>query len=76
MEVSHSHKRRDLPFLADEYIVGSDRRTQVVIGIDLEYRKNKGKEARLIVWRPRFIEEDARAVLEAELKRKQVSFGQ
>ncbi|KAL2194452.1 hypothetical protein P885DRAFT_24840, partial [Corynascus similis CBS 632.67] len=65
LEVSYSQKRTDLPFLADECILGSDGRTQVVIGIDLEHRKNKGKEARLIVWRPRFIEEDGRVVLEA-----------
>jgi len=65
LEVSHSQKRRDLPFLADEYILGSDGLTQVVIGVDLEYRKNKGKEARLLVWRPRFTEEDGRVVLEA-----------
>ncbi|KAK4243182.1 hypothetical protein C7999DRAFT_18435, partial [Corynascus novoguineensis] len=65
LEVSHSQKRRDLPFLADKYILGSDGQTQVVIRIDLEYRKNKGKEARLLVWRPRFTEEDGRVVLEA-----------
>jgi len=65
LEVSHSQKRQDLPFLADEYILGSNGRTQVVIGIDLEYREEKGNEARVTVWRPRYIEEDGEAVLEA-----------
>ncbi|KAK3357043.1 hypothetical protein B0T25DRAFT_538137, partial [Lasiosphaeria hispida] len=65
LEVSHSQQRHDLPFLADEYILGSNGRTQVVIGIDLEYREEKGKEARVTVWRPRYIEEDGEAVLEA-----------
>ncbi|KAK3350173.1 hypothetical protein B0T25DRAFT_549973 [Lasiosphaeria hispida] len=51
LEVSHSQKRQDLPFLADEYILGSNGLTQAIIGIDLEYRK-KGKEARVMVWRP------------------------
>ncbi|KAK0725358.1 hypothetical protein B0H67DRAFT_641792 [Lasiosphaeris hirsuta] len=51
LEVSHSQKRQDLTFLADEYILGSNGLTQAVIGIDLEYRK-KGKEARVMVWRP------------------------
>lgn len=52
LEVSHSQERQDLPFLADEYILDSNVLTQAVIGIDIEYRKNKGKEARVIVWRP------------------------
>ncbi|KAL2146337.1 hypothetical protein VTI28DRAFT_4362 [Corynascus sepedonium] len=65
LEVSHSQQRQDLPFLADEYILGSNGRTQVVIGVDLEYREEKGKEARVTVWRPRYIEEDGEAVLEA-----------
>jgi len=64
LEVSHSQQRQDLPFLADDYILGSNGRTQVVIGIDLEYREEKGKEARVTVWRPRYFEEDGEAVLE------------
>jgi hypothetical protein len=65
LEVSYSQQRQDLLFLADEYILGSHGRTQVVIGIDIEYREEKGKEARVTVWRPRYIEEDGEAVLEA-----------
>jgi len=48
LEVSHSQKRQDLPFLADNYILGSNGLTQAVIGIDLDYW---GKGARVIVWR-------------------------
>ncbi|KAK0734429.1 hypothetical protein B0T26DRAFT_688418, partial [Lasiosphaeria miniovina] len=58
LEVSHSQQRQDMPFLIDDYILGSNGRTQVVIGVDLEYREEKGKEARVTVWRPRYIEED------------------
>jgi hypothetical protein len=65
LEVSYSQKRRDLPKLADEYIRGSNGRTQIVIGIDLEYQKDKGKEARVIVWRPKDVEEDGEIILKA-----------
>ncbi|KAK3350174.1 hypothetical protein B0T25DRAFT_549974 [Lasiosphaeria hispida] len=50
LDVSHSQQRQDLPFLADEYILGSNGLTQLVIGIDLEYQKNKGKEVRVMIW--------------------------
>ncbi|KAK3357161.1 hypothetical protein B0T25DRAFT_149202 [Lasiosphaeria hispida] len=58
VEVSNSQKRRDLKYLADDYILGSHGLTQLVIGIDLEYQQNKGKEARVIVWRPKDVEKD------------------
>ncbi|KAK5654113.1 hypothetical protein OQA88_7544 [Cercophora sp. LCS_1] len=50
LEVSHSQKRQDLPFLADDYILGSNGLTQAVIGIDIDYQ---GKGARVMVWRPK-----------------------
>jgi len=50
LEVSHSQQRQDLPFLADDYILGSNGLTQAVIGIDIAYQ---GKEAKVIVWRPK-----------------------
>ncbi|KAH6614364.1 hypothetical protein B0J18DRAFT_439211 [Chaetomium sp. MPI-SDFR-AT-0129] len=49
LEVSHSQQGRYLPFLAEEDILGSNGRTQVVIGIDLESRSGEGKEARVVV---------------------------
>lgn len=53
IEISYSQKRKFLSHLADDYIVGSNGCVRVVIGIDLEYRKNRGKEGRVLVWRPR-----------------------
>lgn len=55
LEISYSQKRKDLPILADEYILGSNENVRVVIGLDLEY---KGKEAALSIWRP-VVEVDA-----------------
>ncbi|KAK5654448.1 hypothetical protein OQA88_7359 [Cercophora sp. LCS_1] len=55
LEVSHSQKYRDLPFLADDYILGSNGLTQAVIGIDLDYQ---GKGARVMVWRPKTTEKE------------------
>jgi hypothetical protein len=66
LEVSSSQKRKYLPFLADEYILGSNGLTQVVIGIDLEYRENRGKEAKVIVWRPNKTEENGKTILTAK----------
>ncbi|MCJ1461849.1 hypothetical protein MMC07_000448 [Pseudocyphellaria aurata] len=50
LEVSNSQKRKDLSRLADEYIVGSDARIRVVIGIDIEYKGSK--KASVSIWRP------------------------
>ncbi|KAL2197289.1 hypothetical protein P885DRAFT_60668 [Corynascus similis CBS 632.67] len=63
LEVSHSQKSQDLPFLADEYILGSNGLTQVVIGIDLEYQ---GKGARLRVWRPNKTKKNGETILTAK----------
>ncbi|KAK3349974.1 hypothetical protein B0T25DRAFT_254501 [Lasiosphaeria hispida] len=74
VEVANSQKRRDLKYLADDYILGSRGLTQLVIGIDLEYPQNKGKEARVIVWRPRYVEEDGEMLKRVKRKRG-ASFG-
>lgn len=50
LEVSYSQKRKDLPRLANDYILGSDADIRVVIGIDVEYKGSK--EASVSVWRP------------------------
>ncbi|XXH04102.1 hypothetical protein Hte_010513 [Hypoxylon texense] len=65
LEVSYSQKGKDLPFLAEDYILGSNGLTQLVIGIDLEYRKTKGMEAKIMTWRPRRIEADGTTILKA-----------
>jgi len=49
VEVSFSQKRKDLPRLADDYILGSNGSIRVVVGLDIEYSGNMGK---LSVWRP------------------------
>jgi hypothetical protein len=64
IEVSYSQKRKDLPRLADDYILGSDGNICAVIGLDVEYR---GKTATLSIWRPRiFINDDGSEELQAE----------
>lgn len=52
IEVSYSQKRKDLPRLADEYILGSNGSIRVVVGLDVEY---SGKKATLSVWRPQLL---------------------
>lgn len=55
LEVSYSQKRKDLPVLADDYIMGSKGDTRVVVGLDLEYGKlsssEEGRKATLSMWR-------------------------
>ncbi|KAI5860645.1 hypothetical protein GGS23DRAFT_218204 [Durotheca rogersii] len=53
IEVSHSQKGKDLPYLADDCILGSKGLTQLVIGIDLNYQD---KEAKVMTWRPTYLE--------------------
>lgn len=66
LEVSCSQKRKYLPFLADDYILGSKGLTQAVIGIYLESQENKGMEAKVMMWRPRYIQvADGTRILEA-----------
>ena len=52
IEVSYSQKRKALKDLAENYILGSDGNTSVVIGLDIEYKPSK--QATLSVWRPQF----------------------
>jgi hypothetical protein len=56
VEVSYSQKRKDLPRLADDYILGSDGDIRVVIGVDIGYRD---KAAALSIWRPQIQVNDA-----------------
>jgi len=51
LEVSYSQKKKDLPRLADAYILGTRARIQVVVGLDIDYT-GKSKRATLSVWRP------------------------
>jgi len=51
IEVSYSQKRKMLGRLADDYILGSDGDTRVVVGLDIGY--GGSKKATLSVWRAR-----------------------
>jgi hypothetical protein len=50
LELSYSQKKKDLPRLADAYILGSDADIRVVVGIDVEYQGSK--KASVSIWRP------------------------
>jgi hypothetical protein len=50
IETSFSQKRKDLPKLAQDYILGSLANVSVVIGLDIEYHGTK--KATVSVWRP------------------------
>ncbi|KAF8864914.1 hypothetical protein BDZ45DRAFT_497209 [Acephala macrosclerotiorum] len=52
LEVAYSQKAKDLPYLADEYILGSDGDIRAAIGINLEYKETK---ATLSIWEPRIV---------------------
>ncbi|KAH0555676.1 hypothetical protein GP486_006380 [Trichoglossum hirsutum] len=56
IETSFSQKRKDLPKLAEDYILGSIGNIAVVIGLDIEYRKTK--QATFSMWRPEWGVED------------------
>ncbi|KAL9103920.1 MAG: hypothetical protein Q9163_001068 [Psora crenata] len=52
IELSYSQKRKDLPHLADDYIVESDGSIRVVVGLDIDYETKKGTVS---MWRPRYV---------------------
>jgi len=56
IEVSYSQKSKNLPRLADDYILGSWGSIRAVVGVDVEY---KGKMATLSIWRSRIEVNDA-----------------
>lgn len=56
IEVANSQKKKDLTHLANDYIIDSGGDVQVVVGLDIEYGRNKTRAASLSVWRPRVYE--------------------
>jgi hypothetical protein len=52
IEVSYPQKRKDLPRLADDYILRTDGNVRVVIGLDIDYETKKGS---ISMWRPDFV---------------------
>lgn len=49
IEVTHSQRAKDFIEISEDYILGSSVRIRIVVGFDLEYRKNK--MATFSVWR-------------------------
>lgn len=74
IEISFSQKRKDLKYLAEDYILGSNGDIAVVIGLDIEYTNSK--QATLSVWRARYkVELDGQKYLvAAQTVVDQVSF--
>ena len=71
MEVSYSQKQKDLAYLADAYIVESDEKIGVVIGLDIGY--NETRKATLSLWRPRDVVEGEEIYLESQCIISEVS---
>jgi hypothetical protein len=62
IEISYSQKRKDLPRLADSFLLDSNGSTRVFIGIDIEYRGSH--KATVSIWRPKYIWNEEQEVLE------------
>jgi hypothetical protein len=52
IEVSYSQQKKNLPRLADNYIIGTRGSVRVVIGLDIDYNTKKGT---LSMWRPSYV---------------------
>jgi hypothetical protein len=64
IEISSSEKRKDLPLLASEYILGSRAAVSVVVGLDIEGKGNK--KATISVWKPKVV--NNHGILDIEVK--------
>lgn len=63
VEVSYSQQRKDLPRLAESYIVDSRHAIRCVVGLDITYTNAKGKvpkdhTATVSVWRPEVVNDE------------------
>ena len=54
LEVSYSQKSKNLPRIADNYIVDSAGSIGVVIGLDIEYKRSR--RAAMFIWRPKIVD--------------------
>lgn len=64
MEVAYSQQAKELPYLADDYILHSEGNVRVVVGVKLGYHKTK--KATISIWRPSYVtNKQGRLVLEA-----------
>ncbi len=64
IEVSYSQKQKDLPYLADAYIVDSNGSIGMVLGLDIEYKGTK--KAMLQMWRLNIKSEGQKRYLESQ----------
>jgi hypothetical protein len=63
IEVSSSLKKKTMPYLADDYILGRSRSVHVVVGLDIDYKTKRGT---ISMWRPSYVKnEQGRLELEA-----------
>lgn len=53
LEVCYSQKSREIPYLADDYILNTDGNIKVVVGLDIDYKMSQ--RAALSVWRPKYV---------------------
>ena len=51
VEVAYSQKKKRLDRLAEDYLLDSDASVRVVVGLDIEYGKERSRKATLSVWR-------------------------
>ena len=76
IEVAFSQKAKELKYLADNYILGSNGNVRVVIGISIEYegyekgtrpkKEKQSRKAAFSIWRPQLVKDgDGGEVLEA-----------
>lgn len=64
LEVSCPQKRKELPRIAKDYILGSEGNIGTVIGLELNH--NNTNEGRLSIWRPKPMRKDHDDSLELE----------
>lgn len=64
LEVSCSQKRKVLPRIAKDYILGSEGNIGTVIGLEINH--NNTNEGRLSIWRPKPLRKDHDDFLELE----------
>lgn len=57
MEVSYSQKQKDMPYIAEDYILGSDGDIRRVICLDIGY--SHSEKATLSAWEPRVVTNEA-----------------
>jgi hypothetical protein len=53
VEVSYSQKKKALPYLADDYILGTNGSIRVVVGLDIDYKTTK--RGTISIWRPEHV---------------------